>query len=218
MGVKIKRDVRSLANRLRTLVDDFTPEMKIAGEAAADEIVRTTLSNKADGDKPFAEYSKSYQELLDAVGGKPSGHVDLRGVFLPKGKRQRTPKGVSKNLLQKGGGRKAYIFITVAKGKKTILVQTRQTRARQGLEDKNSEMSRDLITVVAFPGIKAEHQRVKLIYRPRRKNYMIVHQRGEGKMPQRKWFSVNKIAVRTAAIATMKHLFAARVAEFNAGR
>lgn len=206
MGAKITRDVRSLAARLRKLVDDFTPELKQAGDVAADQIVITTLQGLAQGDVPFKPYSKSYQELIDAVGGKPSGVVDLRGIFVHAGKKEKTPKQISRNLLQKGGGRKSFVYITVAKGKKTILVRTRQTRARFGMNDKASEMSRDLITVVA------EKQRVKLIYKPREKNYMIEHQK------TRPWFSVNKAAVRNNVFETIKILFAARIAEFNAGR
>lgn len=209
MGVRWNKSVRPLAKRLMALVSDFTPELKLAGEVAADQIIITTLQGIGEGDKAFTPYSESYANLLAHVGGKPSGVVDLRGVFQHAGKREKSPKQISKNLISKGGGRKAFIWITL--GKKQILFQTAQTRARKGIIDKDSEMSRDLIKV------EVSQSRCKLIYTNRLVNYMIRHQRGDSRMPQRKWFSINKVAVKAAAISVLTAAFQARIARFNEG-
>jgi hypothetical protein len=209
MGIKWHNKPERFAKRLRALTEDFSGEMKIAGEVAGDEIVKSTLSGIGEGDVAFTPYSKGYQALLDAVGGKPSGAVDLRGVFLHEGKKEKTPAQVSRNLLRLGGGRKAHIFVRIAG--KVIRVTTRQTRARKPTLDPQSELSTDLMHV------EADRKSAKVFYKYRVKGYMLIHQRGEGRMPMRKWFSLKKRSVRAAVFGTLKVLWAARCAEFNSG-
>jgi hypothetical protein len=204
MGIRKKKDFGALKDKLRALVSDFTPDLEVAGEAGADAIIQTTLAGIGVNDQAFRQYSKSYLEQIEAVGGKPSGVVDLRGIFFAKGgnlNKRGISKGFSKRARSRGAGRQAYVFIKL--GGKNVLVKTKVTRPRYGATDPNSEMSRDLIT------IEVEKLRVKLIYRPRRKNYMILHNR------DRVWFTVNKTPVREAIFVTLQELFKARIAAFK---
>jgi len=203
MGFRWKNPqlVQRLGSRLQLLVSDFGPDVKEAGSIMADEIVRTTLAGIGDGDQPFREYSPAYRALIESVGGKASGVVDLRGVF-----EKRAPKGgeYSRTARSRGAGRRAYVEISA--GGRRFFARTKRTRPRLGLVDPQSEMSRDLITVEVTGAARA-----KIVYKPRAQSYMILHNE------DRKWFSVNKTAVQAAGVYTLQQLFAARCDAFNRG-
>lgn len=189
-------------------------DLELVGAEAADEIVKTTLQGKGEGGELFAAYSASYQALLDSVGGKPGGVVDLRGIFYPPGKEPNRPnrrKGSkafareaerSRRALRRGVGRRAFVRIAI--GGRTFFAQTRPTRPRRGITDPLSEMSRDLIHVIATD------TSFTLEYRPREKSYMVEHQK------TRPWFTLNKPTVTAIVRAFLIALFKARVNAFNA--
>src|SRR4051812_20485275 len=68
-----------------------------------------------------------------------------------------------------------------AKGLAVFTAKTGITRPAKGVTDPLSEMSLDLIKVVAQTDL------LKIIYKARKNGYMVAHNRGEGKMPLRKW-------------------------------
>jgi hypothetical protein len=68
-----------------------------------------------------------------------------------------------------------------------------------GIIDVESEMSRDLITVI----ITSEN-RVRLVYKARKSEHMKYHLDGAGNLPQRKWFSIKKTEVRETAFAQLR--------------
>jgi len=210
----------NIANAFRGKCDAFMQGIRqgfpLVGEAAANAIVQTTLAGIGEGDAPFAPYSESYQAQLDAVGGKPSGVVDLRGIFVKdsrykKGRTRRFKDATKeaarvKRARARGEGRIAFVQVTI--GDRSFIAQTKATRARKGLVDQQSEMSADLIHVLATPnGIRLE-------YRPRHDSYMVNHNEGDG-VPKREWFTVQKTPVKAAVSATLVTIFRALIRSFN---
>jgi hypothetical protein len=202
-------DFRRVREKLEGLLKDMGEDIKFAGEQAATAIVQTTLAGIGENDQPFAPYSKSYTETIQAVGGKPGQVVNLRGLFYHEGQKRYAGKR------QMGQGRRAYIgvgFLAMSKegleGGATAVrffAQTLETRPQRGITDKLSEMSLDLIK------IEVEDTRLRLSYEPRKDPYMIYHQNGEGRLPQRKWFTANKAAVKAALVDSMTVAIQARV-------
>lgn len=77
-------DFDRIINKLQDMVDGLPEDLKAAGEAAAEDIVKSTLSGVGAGDSPFEGYSDSYLKRLESAGASKAT-VDLRGV-LPKGR------------------------------------------------------------------------------------------------------------------------------------
>ncbi len=207
-------DLDRVRQKLTDFFVDTSSDLKFIGSMAAGGIVGATLSGKGENDTDFKPYSPAYKEQISAVGGKPQGdRVNLRGVFYPPGsgpKPRKTQKAWEKqdrSLRKKGAGRRAYITIT--RGGKTFQVKTAATRPALGLTDPLSEMSLDLIK------IEATDQRLTITYSPRKSRHMIIHQTGEGKMPKRTWFTLNRKNVIALVKEKVVHLFKARVAWFN---
>jgi hypothetical protein len=197
VGVKFDREKwKRFREAVDGIFDDFDADLKFIGEQVAAAIIQTTLAGLGENDGPFKQYSPKYKELIEAVGGKPGGVVNLRGVFYHDNKSRR----VSKTSLRKGGGRRAYVLLTF--GGRSFIARTRQTRPQSGLIDKESEMSLDLIEIKVPP---LANPTVFLIYRARKIPYMVKHNE------TRRWFTLKKSAVRGAAIETMRTLLAARV-------
>lgn len=197
MGIKYDRSKwERFRHGVETLFDDFDQDLEFVGEQVAAAIIQTTLAGIGENDQPFKDYSPSYKDTLEAVGGKPGGVVNLRGVFFHDTKTHKT----SATSRRKGAGRRAFIFVTI--GSRRFVARTRQTRPQVGLTDKNSEMSLDLIEIKIPP---LATPTVFLRYHPRAIAYMIKHN------DTRRWYTLKKSAVRGAAIETMKTLLAARV-------
>jgi hypothetical protein len=209
-------DKARIERKIRGMFSGMADDFQEVGKVGAEGIVRTTLAGIAEGDAAFPAYSKAYQELLAAVGGKSRQVVDLRGVFYPSGAGPRglnTPNLAlrskrSRSYLKRGATRQAYITVTLPGGR-TFLAKTKLTRPALGLTDKLSEMSLDLIQV------ETTDTTLRIIYEPRRKAYMVWHQEGRGNLPVRKWFSVQKAGVWFAMVDALERLIAARVAWFN---
>jgi hypothetical protein len=222
-------------------------DLTLVGEVAAEAIVRTTLAGIGEGDTPFKQYSQAYQELIDSVGGKPQQTVNLRGLFYHKGqKRAKFRSEASRRKFREGrqafigirflmsrrarrlsglGRRRGDIFDTLnrmkrdyergRRGARAIAMfqaKTGVTRPARGIEDRLSEMSLDLIKV------QATDFSIQIIYRPRSKSYMIRHNQGDAVMPQRKWFTLNKAAVKAAMLQVMTLVLEARAQQFNFDR
>jgi hypothetical protein len=232
-------DFERIKEKIRTFFADMGPDLKLVGEVMAEAIVRTTLAGIGENDAPFAPYSPAYQEYIEAVGGKPQQTVSLRGLFYKAG--QKRAKLGDKARLRLREGRQAFIgrsFVTrlrprlgrgtVAKraraggldffqsigaaaprGVAKFTAKTGVTRPARGVTDKLSEMSLDLIK------IEAADDSLRLIYTPRERDYMVTHQKGEGKMPRRVWFSFKKAAVMAAGIRVMTVILSARALNFN---
>jgi hypothetical protein len=172
--------------------------------------VQTTLAGIGEKDQPFAPYSPAYKEQIDSVGGKPRQVVDLRGLFYHKGQKR---SGSKRNLGQgrRGVVKRAFQRDTRSKFQTPSIVsfRTAETRPQRGIIDPLSEMSLDLIKV------ESTNDRLTIEYEPREKDYMILHNKGDGKLPQRKWFTANKTAVRAAILQATSTVIQARVEWFN---
>lgn len=214
MGMHVDAgDEQRIKDKARRFFEGFADDLKLAGEVARDEIVRTTLAGIGAGDASFRPYSASYQARLDAVGGKAQQTVNLRGVFYPPGTGPKPTKrdkaspaamaAFERRLLAKGALRRAYV--TVQAGGRTFQAQTGTTRPAVGLTDKLSEMSADLITV------QTTDESLTLIYTPRARDYMVQHQ------DTRPWFSANKRAVAAAMVQVVRTALEARAQWFNRG-
>lgn len=215
MGARIKpEDVARIRAKFAGLLSDMKPDLEFAGESAADAIVQTTLAGLGEDDKPFQPYSPAYDELIQSVGGKPRGNVDMRGIFYHAG--QKRYKG-KKDL---GQGRRANVNVGFAKRHTSdsltpdlvnFTARTAETRPMRGMTDSLSAMSRDLIK------IEATDISLKIIYEPRNasESYMIDHNEGKGKQPKRTWFTWKKAAVQGAVMNAVETLIRARVAWFN---
>lgn len=71
------------------LVEFYAPaqwkrDLEFVGQALIEPIITSTLAGIGEDDQPFAPYSRRYLDLINAVGGKPGGVVNLRGIFYPK--------------------------------------------------------------------------------------------------------------------------------------
>lgn len=212
MPMKIRQNVtngfRSKANILLQGLQDAIP---LAGEVVRDGIIQTTLVGIGDGDTSFKPYSKAYQQLIDAVGGKPNGGVDLRGIFLKQGykggkvrkfKNAQREAARQRRALAKGIGRVGYVQVTA--GGKSFIVKTPPTRQRRGLIDPQSEMSADLIKITA------QKTGFRLDYVPRQFDYMQKHNE------TRPWFSTNKTPIKAAFASVLASVFKALIRNFNA--
>lgn len=98
---------------------------------------------------------------------------------------------------------------TARRGLALFTARTGVTRPARGVTDQLSEMSLDLISVVVEATAGAES--LKIIYKPRKKAYMIIHNKGDGKIPQRKWFTLDKAAVKGAIIEGFRTIIKARM-------
>lgn len=83
--------------------------------------------------------------------------------------------------------------------------KTGLTRPAKGVTDPLSEMSLDLIKVVVAG------EQMKIIYTARKDGYMIVHNEGSNKMPKRKWFTLDKAAVKAALVFGFETILKARM-------
>lgn len=196
-------DIDRIIGKLQGLFVNMAPELKLVGEAVATEIVKTTLAGIGENDQPFAPYSPGYSELLKSVGDKPGGVVNLRGRFYHNAHQSRY-RG-KKDL---GQGRKGKSKVKFATGREVTFNTSQETRPMLGVTDPNSEMSLDLIHV------EPHDDRVTVFYEGRQKDYMIFHNRGDGKLPKRTWFTAKKAAIAAVIDATFKKVIAARVQRF----
>ncbi|HLL88759.1 MAG TPA: hypothetical protein VK324_05610 [Tepidisphaeraceae bacterium] len=210
-----EEDAARIRGKLGTFFSGMEEDLTAAGEAGADAIVQTTLAGIGEGDRPFAPYSASYGQTIDAVGGKSRGTTDLRGMFYPPGTGPTPPRNTKGGLAAwekrqraKGAGRRGYVAVTVAQGARTFHARTAVTRPQRGLTDPLSEMSRDLVRV------EAEGSTLRIIYEPRARKHMIYHQQGDG-VPRRVWFTADKAAVRGGMVAVVGVALKARAAWFN---
>jgi hypothetical protein len=208
MPVTINESVSiDFANRAGAFMQGLKDALPLVGEVARDEVIRTTLVGIGKGDAPFKPYSPSYQALIDAVGGKPGGVVNLRGIFVKKGAKQFRFKDAAREAkrqrraLTRGAGRRAYVQISA--GGRSFVAMTQPTRPQMGLVDPQSEMSADLID------IRVSGDSVSLQYHPRQHDYMIGHN------DTRPWFSLEKSAVKGAVAEALKHIFVALIHSFN---
>ncbi len=214
MGIK-SDDIERLQAKFAGFFAGMAEDLEHVGTIGAEAIVQTTLAGIGEDDQPFAPYSQQYAALLASVGGKQRGVVDLRGIFLHddqtlEPKRKLKGEQLAKwkeNRRRQGAFRQAYVRVTV--GGRTFIARTKQTRPQVGPTDPLSEMSLDLISV------KATDSKLTIMYTPRSKEYMIYHQHGEGKNPQRLWFTARKAAVERAMINALKLCIKARVQWFN---
>jgi hypothetical protein len=209
MPMRVRHDVtsafRKKADDLRKGIQALIP---LAAEVVRDGIIQTTLAGIGANDAPFKPYSPAYQALIDSVGGKPSGGVDLRGIFVKEGaKKTRTfkdPKREAKrqrNALAKGIGRRAFVQVSI--GDTTFTAQTKPTRPRMGLVDPQSEMSADLIKItVTANGFRLD-------YSPRQRDYMTKHNE------TRPWFSTAKTPIKAAFAEVLRVGFRALIQNFN---
>lgn len=194
-------DFNRIKGKLTGLLANMRPDHQFIGEAAAVAIVQTTLAGIGAGDAPFAPYSASYKELIDAVGGKPRQTVDLRGLFYHDGQKR------SRSKQNRGQGRRAFVtraFAIFPQGGHdnrliSFQAKTAETRPQRGLTDPLSEMSLDLIHV------EATDDGLTVFYEPRQHDYMLAHQE------TRPWFSANKSAVRAAIASAVQTVIGARV-------
>ena len=190
--------------KLDQLFGNLESDMQLAGEAAAEAIVATTLAGVADGDQPFAPYSAVYQKRIDAVGGKPHQVVDLRGLFykrFARRKQYRSNAARVRERADRAAGRAIH---------STGNVRAQDvTRPSLGILDPRSEMSVDLIHV------DPTDSGLELRYSPREVEYMIRHNNGDEKMPRRPWFSLNKTAVKAAIQKTLELCWKERIRRFK---
>lgn len=196
-------DIDRIIGKLNGLFASMAPELKLVGEAVAEQIVTTTLAGIGENDQPFAPYSRGYSELLKTVGDKPGGVVNLRGRFYHSSQERRY-KG-KKDL---GQGRRGKSKVKFSTGKEVTFTTTQETRPMRGVTDPLSEMSLDLIHV------DAKDDQVKVYYEGRQKDYMVSHNRGDGKLPRRTWFTARKSAIAAVIRDTFNKLIAARVQRF----
>jgi hypothetical protein len=91
------------------------------------------------------------------------------------------------------------------KGLAIFQAKTGITRPAKGVTDPLSEMSLDLIKVVVA------NEQMKIIYHARKNGYMVVHNNGEGHMPRRRWFSLDKAAVKAAILRGFEIILKARL-------
>lgn len=192
-----------MADRLDRLLADFGKDAKPVGQAAAAAIVSTTLAGVGAGDRPFAPYSPAYAAQV-AAAGKPGDPVNLRGVVRPAGS-----GGSGRGAGPARGKGKA------ARANRPTFHTVTRTPGRPpstALVDPNSELSLDLITVTTTANA------VDLVYTPRRDGYMVDHQTGTATLPARPWFSLDKAAVRSAALAAARDVLVARLEAFRRGR
>jgi hypothetical protein len=210
MPLKINENVsRAFRGKCDALLQGIQDAMPIAGEAVRDAIVQTTLAGIGAGDAPFKAYSPGYQALIDSVGGKPGGVVNLRGVFLKPGYKGGTKRfkdrtrelSRQRRALQRGAGRRAFVHVVI--GSRSFIAKTKETRPQRGIIDPQSEMSADLIEVVV------KKTGFTLIYHPRKTDYMVTHNE------TREWFSTDKAAVKAALASVMAQVFRALVRQFN---
>lgn len=218
-------DAERVAARVRAFFANFKEDMQLAGDAAARGIVQTTLAGIGERDEAFAPYSAEYKALLAAVGGKQRGVVDLRGIFYPDGKGPRGMAALRKFQARAarrrdGAGRSAFVQVAAISAQpgalgvsgRTFFARTKLTRPQRGLTDPLSEMSLDLLKV------EATDRGFKIVYRPRKKPYMIAHQKNPPKgTPRRVWFTLDKKAVGAGVRNSMKQILRARAAWFNTG-
>lgn len=206
-------------DKLARFFDNMAPDLKLVGETGAEAIVRTTLAGIGEDDEAFAPYSRVYQEIIEAVGGKPQQTVNLRGLFYHEGQQRKRYRSDASRQ-REGEGRQAYIGVRfdartldsqAAGGRAQIdfTARTGVTRPQLGLTDPRSEMSLDLIRV------ESTDDSLSIIYSPREKPYMVSHQTGSGNAPARPWFSVRKRAVWEAMHATMATIIKSRGQWFN---
>lgn len=223
-------DFKRLSQKALTLFADMAPDIRLVGEVAAEAIVRTTLAGIGANDEPFAPYSPAYKAMIEAVGGKPQQVVNLRGLFYHAGQKRVTFKS-EKQRQRFREGRQAFIGVRFAlrnKAKQRLFravtgegragkplrqaaftARTGITRPARGVTDPLSEMSLDRITV------EATDTRLTLTYTPRAKDYMVGHNNGTGRAPQREWFSFNKQAVLHAMMHVLAECMAARSLQFD---
>lgn len=212
MPMRVRHDVTSAFRRkAEALMKGIQELIPVAAEVTRDGIIQTTLAGIGANDTPFAPYSPRYQALIDSVGGKPGGVVDLRGVFLKEGypggkvRRFKDAKREAKrqrNALAKGAGRRAFVQVTI--GDNTFTAQTKPTRPRMGLIDPQSEMSADLIKItVTAHGFRLD-------YSPRQRDYMTKHNE------TRPWFSTAKTPIKAAFSEVLRIGFRALIQNFNA--
>jgi hypothetical protein len=216
--------VQEIKNNLEGMFQDMAPDFRLVGQTGAEAIVRATLAGIGEADTPFAPYSPAYAALIASVGGKPQQTVNLRGLFYPPGTEPDWKKlGLTKRgrktievIRRRGGGRRAYVSVAFARGGLAGYLggvgslvrftgRTPTTRPQLGLTDPLSEMSLDLITV------EASGNTLRIVYTPRSRDYMIAHQRGEGRMPRRTWFTLNRHVVLAAMRRGLEICLAARV-------
>ena len=209
-------DYDELRDKVAGLFADMKPDLEVVGGIGADAIVRTTLAGIGEGDQPFAPYSEAYRQLIESVGGKAQGVVNLRGVFYKTaagGKAKRKGETAAAHELRqrrKGALRRAYVWVKI-RGR-GFYARTLPTRPALGLTDRLSEMSRDLIRV------EAEDNKLALVYEPRKEKYMILHQDGGARGGKKRvWFTLEKSAVKQEMISALAALIEARVAAFNGG-
>jgi hypothetical protein len=205
-------DFKRITSKLGAVLTGMKPDFEFVGGRGAEAIVQTTLAGIGEGDQAFAPYSPGYIELLNAVGGKPRGTVDLRGVFYHQGQRRFRGR---RNL---GQGRRAYISVQfgarTAPGQPARQVgftaRTRETRPQRGITDPLSEMSLDLVKV------EATDTGFRIVYAPRVHPYMILHNEGGARGGKvRKWFTLGKAAVVASMTNALKNVIRARVLWFN---
>lgn len=203
-----------LAERIEAMWADMAPDLKMVGQAGAEAIVRTTLAGIGEDDQGFTPYSKAYQEVVDAVGGKPQGGVNLRGLFYHGGQKRKRYRSEAARLREREG-RQAFVSVTFGTrglmlGGQGLLssftARTGVTRPARGVTDPLSEMSLDLIRV------DATHDSISLRYVPRSKPYMIRHHNGDSKMPRRPWFTLKRAACVAGMHKVLRLVVRARIA------
>lgn len=212
MGIHGLETIDHTITRLDVVLADFTPDWQKVGEVAASGVIQWTLAGIGAGDQAFAPYSASYQRQLDAVGGKVRQTVDMRGIFLKEG--QKLPKYRSeKRMKQMGAGKQGkygVAFVSLTTGIHVFEAKTKVTRPANGITDPYSEMSLDLLAVQAF------ESGVTITYNPRKEDYMVAHNDGAGRAPQREWFTLDRAAIKAAVMAATTAVLSSRVERFNA--
>lgn len=206
MGVEFHGFER-VSGKLEHFFDGLDDDLKLVGETAAEGIVQLTLAGVGENDQPFQPYSPAYQKLIDAVGGKPQGVPNLRGIFSKDNGASNPRFRSAERRRLSGADRRAYINVTA--GGKTFTARTPVTRVARGLTDPESEMSLDRISITSSGG------KLTLTYNPRQEAYMLTHQNGDGKMPKRTWFTLKRRGIQERMDVTFKALMAARVQRFN---
>jgi hypothetical protein len=187
MPVKVTKRPGAWIKRLRLEIGDgWEDDLSDAANAGADAIVETTLNGIGENDQKFVPYSESYRKQLERARVQKFSDVDLRGVFY-KSDTHRTRRG----------------------SRKVEAGSVRQRRTRAGIYDYNSEMSRHLISVVA------SGTSVVIRYEPDESNYMNIHNEGIGKMPRRRWFTLNKTAVQGAIWGVLREAWHDRIDRIN---
>jgi hypothetical protein len=192
--------------KLNHFFDGLAHDLEAVGEVAKEGIVSTTLAGLGPDDSAYQPYSDSYQKLIDSVGGKPQGTVNLRGIWLAKGDKNPRFRSAERRRLS-GAGRGSYVTVTA--GGRTFQARTPITRPALGIEDPRSELSVDLIS------LECDDNKLVIRYNPREQEYMLYHQAGSGKLPQREWFTLKRTAIQAAMRHMLETAFNARVARFN---